>query len=339
MAVRGTRQYVDVLAPGVGLARTSRQYIDILAPGDGALRTSRQYVDILRVYDDFSAEVYNITILDFLNLSSVVDLVFGTIIEEVEDIIYFYDGDVQLVATEYIITVTSDLGLLSPGVASPLLENEMVLVSTVIAGVGEVVESELGLEHQVVTLGIFSETVTHTLNLNSTCTFYPVSDQRFDRQYYPFIGGATTNITPPSTLLTGPMSGITAPFQFVYPATGEVTDSVTLRAPEFGNKDRLTFNRVNRETRGGSLVVFANPTWPKIQTLVLSFTGLKQLEVQDLFDFITDYLGQEIGLIDWESRYWVGVITNPNESATEDSDNNFSINLEFEGELDEDWSP
>ena len=54
------------------------------------------------------------------------------------------------------------------------------------------------------------------------------------------------------------------------------TDEVTLRAPDFGNKDRLGFNRVLRETRGGTLVVFADPQWPKTQTLALNFSGLSR---------------------------------------------------------------
>lgn len=45
-------------------------------------------------------------------------------------------------------------------------------------------------------------------------------------------------------------SAITTVFQLFYPATGTVTDSVTLqRMPNLGNRDRLSFNRVLRETR------------------------------------------------------------------------------------------
>jgi hypothetical protein len=124
----------------------------------------------------------------------------------------------------------------------------------------------------------------------------------------------------------------------VFPAAGTVTDSVTLRAPTFGNKDRLAFNRVQRETRGGTLIVYADPIWPKIQTLVLTFTALRKPETEDLADFINDYVGQEIGLIDWEKRYWRGVV-NPEIQVIEDSWNSYTVNLEFEGELDATWAP
>ena len=139
-------------------------------------------------------------------------------------------------------------------------------------------------------------------------------------QYHPFIGEGAAGIAgPPPATLPGPLAGITARFQLVWPAAGEATDSVTLRAPNLGNKDRLSFNRVSRETRGGTLIVFADPVWPKIQTLALSFSGLSEAESQDLLAFLEAHLGQEVGLIDWEQRYWRGVVMTPEEPVTEDS--------------------
>lgn len=159
-------------------------------------------------------------------------------------------------------------------------------------------------------------------------------------QYNPIVGeGAPGNPTPPPVTLLNPLSGIEVPFQLIYPAEGTVLDSVTLRAPELGNKDRLSFNRVIRETRGGTLVVFADPMWPKIQTLALTFSGLKRDVVQDLLSFFDDHLGLEIGMIDWEQRYWVGIITTPEEPVIEDDSNSYSVKFEFEGELDPTWTP
>jgi len=159
-------------------------------------------------------------------------------------------------------------------------------------------------------------------------------------QYHPFIGaGASDAPSPPPSVLAGPLDGIMAPFQLVHPATGQVTDFVTLRTPNLGNKDRLSFNRVLRETRGGTLIVYADPMWPKIQTLVLSFSGLGQNEARELLAFFDGHLGQEIGLIDWKKRYWRGVVVTPDEPIVEDSRGSFSASFQFEGELDETWSP
>jgi hypothetical protein len=160
-------------------------------------------------------------------------------------------------------------------------------------------------------------------------------------QYSPFVGSSTdpNAPTPPSLEIDGPMAGIQVPFQLVYPSTGAVTDAVSLSTPNLGNLDRLSFNRIQRETRGGTLIVYSDPNWPKIQTLVLSFSGLLNVEAQALLTFMDDYLGQEIGMIDWEHRYWRGVIISPDEPIVEDRFDSFTASFSFEGELDPAWNP
>ena len=71
---------------------------------------------------------------------------------------------------------------------------------------------------------------------------------------------------------------------------------------------------------------------------LLNFSGLGEAESQELLDFLDNHLGQEIGLIDWEQRYWRGVVMTPEEPVTEDSRGRFSASFQFEGELDETWS-
>ena len=181
----------------------------------------------------------------------------------------------------------------------------------------------------VSTLGL-QQSSTYTLILGSTRC-----------QYSPFVGDSSDPDapSPPPAAIDGPMVGIQVPFQLVYPSIGAVTDSVSLKAPNLGNKDRLAFNRVLQETRGGTLIVFADPIWPKIQTLVLTFSGLYRVEAHALLTFINDYLGKEIGLIDWEHRYWRGIITTPDEPIIEDKFDNFTASFSFEGELDPTWNP
>jgi len=109
-----------------------------------------------------------------------------------------------------------------------------------------------------------------------------------------------------------------------------------LRAPNLGNRDRFQMNRISRETRGGTLVVFADSMWPKIQTLVLDFSGLTWAEVSGLNTFMDDHLGQEIGMIDWEHRFWSGVITKLDDPIVQDGRGcKYSVGFEFEGELAE----
>ncbi len=181
---------------------------------------------------------------------------------------------------------------------------------------------------------------TTTLELQQSVTFTLIIGTT-RHQYSPFVGDSSdpNAPSPPPATVNGPMAGIQVPFQLVYPSIGSVTDSVALKTPNLGNKDRLSFQRVLRETRGGTLIVYADPIWPKIQTLVLTFSGLLRVESQELLTFIDDHLGQEIGLIDWEHRYWRGVITTPDEPAIEDRFDSFTVNFEFEGELDPNWNP
>ena len=146
---------------------------------------------------------------------------------------------------------------------------------------------------------------------------------------------APSGVLPP---LVGPLAGVQARFQLLYPATGTVTDSVTLRAPNLGNKDRLGFNRVLRKTRGGTLIVYADPIWPKTQRLVLNFSSLLRTEAQELLSFFENHLGQEVGLLDWEQRYWRGIIMTPESPVIEDTRGRCSANFEFEGELDPSWT-
>ena len=131
-------------------------------------------------------------------------------------------------------------------------------------------------------------------------------------------------------------------FLLLYPAMGESTDIVELRAPNLDNRERQAFTRINRETRGGTLTIFSDPTWPAMNTLVLTFSGLTKTEVEDTQDFLVSHIGLEVGLFDWEGRMWIGLITTPNEQAVQDGKSGpcgggrFTISFEFEGVLVED---
>jgi len=171
------------------------------------------------------------------------------------------------------------------------------------------------------------------LHVRQSATYYLVSAGVLQR-YHPFVGtGDVGVLAAPPLALEGPRPGVTVSFQLVYPASGPAIDSVTLRAPNLGNKDRLGFNRVLRETRGGTLIVFADPAWPKVQTLVLNFSGLSGEQARQLLAFLDAHLGEEVGVYDWEHRYWTGVITTPTEPVVQDGRDRFSASFEFEGEL------
>lgn len=111
------------------------------------------------------------------------------------------------------------------------------------------------------------------------------------------------------------------------------TLTLTLRAPNLDNLERQAFQRISRESRGGSLIVFADPAWPKHKRFVVEFTALKETEGQSLLSFIETSLGQEIGYRDHENRSWKAVIVNPGEPLVRNRDDVLTMQLELEAEL------
>ncbi len=198
--------------------------------------------------------------------------------------------------------------------------------------------SELGLSHGLLLNAIWTRGVTQTLGIGHALTYY-APNPCDTKSYTPYIGENTTNDAPAPPDDSLPFaSGLPEGerFQLLYPGLGEATDTVELRAPNLDNRERLAFTRINRETRGGHLTVFADPIWPQINTLVLSFSGLAKAEIDALQTFMVAHLGEEVGLIDWEGRQWVGVITSPTERGVQDGkgcDGRWTIGLEFEGVL------
>lgn len=106
---------------------------------------------------------------------------------------------------------------------------------------------------------------------------------------------------------------------------------VQLRSPEMDDRHRIGFTRINRETRGGELNVFADPLWPEVSTLLFTITNLKKSQADALQDFFQSTLGQQIKLHDWTGTTWLGVVTTPNEVATEDHTDRWTVLFEFEG--------
>lgn len=147
------------------------------------------------------------------------------------------------------------------------------------------------------------------------------------KTYSPYAGGDSPVIRPIPPALERHSDVI------LFTPTGPIcgaTSSITLRTPNFGDRDRNQYNRVNRESRGGSLTIFRDPKWPKIRTLVMDFSGLKDSEVDNILTFLEDTLGQQIGFRDWNGRVWTGIITTPDATITRTGTNRNDLALEME---------
>jgi hypothetical protein len=194
--------------------------------------------------------------------------------------------------------------------------------------------STLNLTQNVQMNADWARSAEHTNFIGHALTWY--EDSPCDhKQYTPFQGESTipgSTVTAPEEDLQDPQ-GDTGNFSLRTPPLGTPTSQVILRNPELDNRDRNAFTRINNETRGGKLVVYADPTWPTVRTLAVTIVGLIETEVDGLHTFMQSTLGQEIGLTDWEGRLWKGVITNPNEAATQDGKGKWVVTFEFEGEM------
>lgn len=221
------------------------------------------------------------------------------------------------------------------------LEQTLNFVQTVGFGKSKSISQTMNLTDTMTVTGIFMRSVSDDLGIGHALTW--VEDTPCNRKSYtPFMGENTIPgaVTPPSVELPVVQSNPTSDRFLLYtPARGGRTTTVSLRAPEMDNRDRNAYTRVTRETRGGKLYVFADPDWPKIRTMVVTIIGLLKTDVEALQTFFQDTLGQEIGVTDWEGRQWAGVITNPDEPATQDGVDRWTVTFSLEGELLEGYHP
>lgn len=374
MTLRVTRQFGEVLGTGGGKARVARQYVEVLGTtaiihsrsvtsvmtltgeqgnylgiGESVMSDSTlnmtsevvtsgllqaiaspmslvQTMDVIHPIYQYLASPMALNssagqpgFIKFLTLASTIDMS-------------------DRASRPYYGVATTTLNLVSEGWWSETPSSIINLIQTTDHGKTKGMEvSALDLSQTIVLTADWSRSISQDVEIGHSLTYY-VLDACGKKSYMPYIGESTINAspTPPDEELPfvpGLPEG--ERFQLLYPGIGEATDTVELRAPNLDNRERLAFTRINRETRGGRLTVFADPVWPQVNTLVLSFSGLKKTEVDSLQDFLKNYLGQEVGLIDWEGHQWVGVITTPTDQAIQDSGGvcgrGWTVSLEFEG--------
>jgi len=204
------------------------------------------------------------------------------------------------------------------------------LIQTVLVGKNRGgVEDILSIVETIGLLSILTRSVADPLSLSQSVTYSLLGTCDL-LDYTPYVGSSTdSEFPPPST--TPPVLGdgtLTLTFPFAAPTT-----TLILRNPEFDNTERLAFNRIIRESRGGSLAVFADPIWPKEDVLIFTITGLRPQKLDALRTFLLDSVGKEIGLLDWENRQWKGIILNPDAAMSEPGRGDRTISLEFEGAL------
>jgi len=174
-------------------------------------------------------------------------------------------------------------------------------------------------------IGLY-ETISYVVNSDCPTCCDP------DEDYRPYVGVTSdpTLPTPPSIIpptLTQSHSVVLS-WPVVTPSL-----TVTLRAPDFGNRDQVSNNRIHRESRGGTLIIYSDPQWPKIRRLVMEFSVLSETVAQEYLAFRSATLGKQIKFVDHESHEWVGVLTATDTPIVRNRRQGITASLTFEGEL------
>lgn len=109
--------------------------------------------------------------------------------------------------------------------------------------------------------------------------------------------------------------------------------SVTLRNPDFGDTDAIESRRIQRKSRGGDLILFRDPMWPKTETFTFEFSFLSRPKQMQLLQFVIETLGQEVTLVDYNGRSFNGIITTPSEELAQAGRDNYTAKFSFQVEL------
>lgn len=134
--------------------------------------------------------------------------------------------------------------------------------------------------------------------------------------YSPQISPGNNSVTPiPSTIPFTPESRSTILFEYPYETP---TLTLELRTPEFNDIGLLEFSRVQKRSRGNTLILFRDPTWPKSKTFNFSLRALTQVSRNEIIAFCQTTAGQWIKFTDWRSQVHKVIILNPSNSITQE---------------------
>lgn len=107
--------------------------------------------------------------------------------------------------------------------------------------------------------------------------------------------------------------------------------SLQLINPDLGDRESLEIRRVSRKTRGGDLIVFRDPNWPKFATYQWKWSFLSQKDLSELLYFVRETLGQKIVVTDYEGRTLTDcIITTPANEVSQEGREDYHAGLSFQ---------
>lgn len=102
---------------------------------------------------------------------------------------------------------------------------------------------------------------------------------------------------------------------------------LTLPAPDFGNAETLGQTRIQRETRGGTLIIAKPAGWPTSREFSMTFSYLSQELAYSLRNVIRP--GYVLTYTDHEGASWQIIVTSPEATITQVGRYNFQVSLTF----------
>ena len=109
--------------------------------------------------------------------------------------------------------------------------------------------------------------------------------------------------------------------------------SLLLPSPDFNNDQKIEITRIHAKTRGGDIITYKDPDWPKTETRSMKFSFCSQDQVDQWKIFATESLGQDVTMIDFEGQTVIGLILNPETSISQPGRFNHVIGFDFQMEI------
>lgn len=110
---------------------------------------------------------------------------------------------------------------------------------------------------------------------------------------------------------------------FYYPSSGDVTSTITMKNPDYGDSEQYDNNVQYHVSMGGSVSSYKKSLK---QVLLLNFSGILKADAEEFEQFFTDNSGYELGYIDTLAREWqVRIINNPLETVATSSIRNCEL--------------
>lgn len=159
---------------------------------------------------------------------------------------------------------------------------------------------------------VFTETVglraIRALRVNQNLAFGSSASGYMEKIDFISIPTPVTVVNDTGTYVVTPTRTVT-PAPTIQFAFGSKV--ITLKRPEFANKDALNLRRIQRETRNGDLIIYRDPTWSATQTLTMEFTFIDELKAREFQDFVRGCLGHLVLFTDHEGHVWTGLFNSP----------------------------